>query len=749
MNFRKSENSGLLIGVFIWLALTVGFFAPAVFGGKVLAPMDCVDCIFRPFATNPIEQTHNQYNSDGASQYLPYNWAMQQSWKHDGYMGWNPYTHNGTSLPENTMLSPGDWHHWLFALLPFWTAWDLGIIMQFFIAGLGMIILVKRSSLPISCALLAAVGFSFFSQFIMWMYDRWFGGMIWAPWIVWAFMRRKEKRDWLNIPAVLFISLAFRGGNLQTCTFVVLLVACLFLAEWWEAKNRCSWKAIIFSASPYLVSGLLAALLSLDVFVDTLPRMQGCKTLPFDWGISRLPSLITFIIPNFFGTPQSLSLLKIIDSDLFDIKYSGCVLFILAAIGLLNPRAPLAAKLIFIISLVASFSPLATFLYSRSTVVMALGMSWLASWQLFDLSRNPKTLLWRKLAWGGGIILLLWLLSSILLSYNQEILLEKMRLMIDRTYALSQAQNERSSWYYLRAARLIKQLMIWDWRNLLLILFISMGLYACSRINSSCKRPIIWVGCVILCTFGELAVFSFSWVTYGEKAKNGSLYPEPSWMSEFRANVGDGAVKAVNSVNDKDFMINNHLSSYGIRLASGYETVQPKYLKPLGSDYDPEDFASAGISHLMCNAKCEDPSVGRGWKVVQKTEDFFLLANPMYQGRYFIRIDGQNALRPISPTWRTPNRMHFIVPPEARTLIVLESFSKGWEAKLDDETSLPIAPTERYGIEICLPNLPRDGEVLLQYHTPYRNLYYPIMGCTALSLCIVSLYRRKRGRVIK
>lgn len=39
-------------------------------------------------------------------------------------MGWNPYTHNGTSLPENTMLSPGDWHHWLFGFLPFWTAWD-------------------------------------------------------------------------------------------------------------------------------------------------------------------------------------------------------------------------------------------------------------------------------------------------------------------------------------------------------------------------------------------------------------------------------------------------------------------------------------------------------------------------------------------------------------------------------------------------------------------------------------------------
>ncbi|MFR4223820.1 MAG: hypothetical protein ACLT38_09485 [Akkermansia sp.] len=74
---------------------------------------------------------------------MPYSWAMQQSWQSDGYMGWNPYTHNGTSLPENTMLSPGDWHHWLFGFLPFWTAWDAGIWMQFFIAGLGMILLLK------------------------------------------------------------------------------------------------------------------------------------------------------------------------------------------------------------------------------------------------------------------------------------------------------------------------------------------------------------------------------------------------------------------------------------------------------------------------------------------------------------------------------------------------------------------------------------------------------------------------------
>lgn len=137
MNCKKIEKVSLWWGIIIWAALVLLFFAPAVFGGKVLAPVDCVECLFRPFAVQPMEEVHNQYNVDGASQYLPYSWAMQQSWQSDGYMGWNPYTHNGTSLPENTMLSPGDWHHWLFGFLPFWTAWDAGIWMQFFYSGAG------------------------------------------------------------------------------------------------------------------------------------------------------------------------------------------------------------------------------------------------------------------------------------------------------------------------------------------------------------------------------------------------------------------------------------------------------------------------------------------------------------------------------------------------------------------------------------------------------------------------------------
>ncbi|UQT45506.1 hypothetical protein M5E88_04595 [Akkermansia muciniphila] len=115
-------------------------------------------------------------------------------------------------------------------------------------------------------------------------------------------------------------------------------------------------------------------------------------------------------------------------------------------------------------------------------------------------------------------------------------------------------------------------------------------------------------------------------------------------MPEFRGHVGDGAVVIVNPHNDLDFLCTNHLSTYGIRLASGYETVQPKYLRPLSDGhYHPEDYAMAGISHLLCDSRAGKPDFD-GWILVQETEDFFLLENPLYRGRYFVRTQGKRVI---------------------------------------------------------------------------------------------------------
>lgn len=50
--------------------------------------MDIMDCLISPYATQPMENVHNHFTVDAISQYLPYNYSVAQSFRQDGYMGW-------------------------------------------------------------------------------------------------------------------------------------------------------------------------------------------------------------------------------------------------------------------------------------------------------------------------------------------------------------------------------------------------------------------------------------------------------------------------------------------------------------------------------------------------------------------------------------------------------------------------------------------------------------------------------------
>ena len=133
------------------------------------------------------------------------------------------------------MSCPGDWHHQLYRWLPFWAGWDWGIILQYAIAGLGMFVLLVSLGVPPAYALVGVVAFGFYSQFVLWTYHRWvLGSMCWGPWMVWALLRAAKKGRVFDFPSAVFIALAFRGGHLQACAFVVILAALVFLGLAWE-----------------------------------------------------------------------------------------------------------------------------------------------------------------------------------------------------------------------------------------------------------------------------------------------------------------------------------------------------------------------------------------------------------------------------------------------------------------------------------------------------------------------------------
>lgn len=728
------SKKSTILGLIFWLFAVLIFFYPAVFSDKVLAPTDCVECIFRPTATKPIKNVYNQYVSDGATQYIPHKWILKQQWEQDGYMGWNPYVFNGTASPENTMYSPSDWHNYLFAFLPFWTAWDLGIILQFFIAGCGMLLLMRYHHVTIWGALLAAISYAFYSQFVICLYYRWLGTMIWAPYLVWALL--KYKKHLVNIPAIIFMALSWRGGHMQSCSFIALTVAYVWLAEIWKKDGQWQeWKSIVLTTLSYFLTGAIGALLSLDVFIDTLQRMEGCKELGFQHGLNNLLMLPTTLFPNIMGVPQTIDIAKPFGMSLFDIKFAGGVIFILAIVGCFNKQAPRTAKVLFILSFVASCCPLYTFIYSRGTVAMALGMSWLAGWQLNYMithRHNTAPLLKRALIL-VFLLTILWLIASIFITLYKDELVNIMTSQMTARSITAQ-QIARKSWYIIRIERFLSQILIWHWQNLLLVCTMMLGLFCCFRIRAGHKNTLLATSVVAL-TFAELMIFAHPWLSYSKATDGPYLYQAPEWLAKLKGHVGTGALATHSAEGDKDFLCLNHLASYGIHLADGYETVRPKYLRPLKNDFDTKDYAAAGISHILADTKWAIPNIP-GWQPVMIEKNFMLFSNPDYRGKYLL-----NGRTSIKPTSRTCSQLQFDLPPHSHDLTLLQSYHLGWKAYIDTQ-ELPITPTEHYGMNIKLPDSEQTTTLKLEFHMPWQKRYYSIMALTALILGITA-WRQK------
>lgn len=729
--FYKAHKT-VLVSILIWLAAVLTFFSPAVFNNKVIAPLDCLECVFRPLAERPIEEVHNHFVVDSVSQYLPYKWSIKKSFEQDGYIGWTPYTFNGNPIPDNTMVSPGDLNNLLYALLPFWTAWDLGVILQFFIAGCGMILLLRHYKLPLWALLLGAISFAFYSQFILWMYHKWLGAMIWAPFLVWAMLKYRQRI--INVPAIIFMTLIWRTGHLQSCVFGFMIVACMWVSHFLQPKTtRPAFREICRFTFSYLLIGILGALLSLDVFVDTLQRMEGCKEMPFGWGINNLLTIGSLLFPTTLGIPETLDIAKAFKLDLFDIKFGGGLIFILALIACFNSRAPREAKILFIGSFIAACTPLFTYLYSRSTLVMALGMSWLAAWQLFDFTKHQYNSLYLKRIFLTALVLTMaWFIASITIHFLREPIIELLDSIITGKSGASRAG--RTAWNTIRATRFVDQILIWDWRNLLFCCSLLVGTYCFYKIKAG-GAHLIQVSIVVLLTFAELLTFASTWITYSPKPDSSYLYNETAWITELRKQVKDGSVIGHNPTSDKDFWINNQLSGFDIRLGDGYETFRPHYLRPTKNDFNTGDYAQAGISHIISNTKWENVDLP-GWKEVMTCNGFKVLANPDYRGRYFI-----NQETAIRENWRTCNRIHLSIPAGAKTLTVLESYHKGWKASVGDQ-GLCIEPTKHGGMQINLPPGDKKYDLLMEFHMPYRWIYHPIMLLTAIGLLVVTLRRK-------
>ena len=746
---RMTSRKPYFIAASLWLTLVVVFFWPVIFQGKVLAPLDILGSLLRPWATTEKIEVHNAFTYDAISQYLPYDWSVYQSLRSDGYIGWNPYTHSGTSIVENTMICPGDWHHQLYRFLPFWTAWNTGIILQFTLAGLGMLMLLREQKIPAAYALIGVIAFGFYSQFTLWIQHRWvLGAMCWAPWIVWSLLRAKKTGRLVDLPSIAFIALAFRGGHLQACVFVVLFVILLAAADWWESDQRWNlrraWKPFL----PYAITGIFGAVFALDVVVETVPALlHGVKDMRArHWidTLGALPTLVTCVFPSSLGTPQGLDVMKVFKIDLFSIKFMGGVALLLSGLACWRRQAPLAAKVLLVCGLLMPFTPADQWLYSRFTSVFALGAAWLAAWYLTTIANEPPSKVWKRALIILSLVVGAWLIGSAVIAVKEPWLQSKLHEIV--LAKLPEKQPSRIDWMISRSDVFLKDSMVWAPRNITMLLLLVLGLTACSRIHLQSRYAQRYAVLAALCTFGEMLLFANTWVSFSDKPPGDGLYAEPAWATRLKLAVGNGSVLCHDG-SDVDYLHINTPSAYAIRFADGYETVTPRRIDPfVGDSHDPGCCAASGFSHLLVSPE-KDPGSMTGWEKIIDSRELVLYKNLAFQSSCTAEMTDGSKL-PIFPKLTTPNRRDIVLPTSVKSLTLMESFNPGWKYSIDGQAWNPVHETELHGMRIDLAK-PTGGAATplrLQYVPAYQPYYRAVMGLTAISLLGFALLRSRNGR---
>ena len=70
-------------------AILAVFFFPVLFRGSVIAPLDLLGGLLRPWADGPCGAgVHNQCTVDAIRQHIPYDWAVFDSLRRDGFVGY-------------------------------------------------------------------------------------------------------------------------------------------------------------------------------------------------------------------------------------------------------------------------------------------------------------------------------------------------------------------------------------------------------------------------------------------------------------------------------------------------------------------------------------------------------------------------------------------------------------------------------------------------------------------------------------
>lgn len=259
----------------VLVLLPLAFTGRALLTGRVYAPIDL------PYASEPLNwmkpqygigEGHNGLLSDVYSHNIPWKYAVRDAYRHGEFPLWNPHMFAGDVLAAAAQPAPYDPLLLLSLLLPLPNSLTFLASMSFYLAGLGMYLLLRALRLGEIAALGGSAAWMFSTFVAFWIEWPLGATTAWLPMLFFAVRRLVRERAWrpASLLTLVFV-LVILAGHPETTLHVVALGALWALAELWATRG-----AGLLRTSLYGVGAGLAALLLTAIFLfpvmDALPQ---------------------------------------------------------------------------------------------------------------------------------------------------------------------------------------------------------------------------------------------------------------------------------------------------------------------------------------------------------------------------------------------------------------------------------------------------------------------------------------------
>jgi len=701
-----------LLAVLALVVFTSLLFFPALFQGKILAPLDITTTLLQPWAQDADgRKPHNHNPSDAVTQYLPYRVFAEKSLREDGYIGWNPYEMGGYSLAENTMALPGSWPMQLHRFLAFKDAWNIGILLDFLIAGTGMLVFLRSRNLPWLPCLIGTIAFAFNSQFIIWIYHRWaLGSFCWMPWVLWSYsngfsLKHLSTRSFL-LPG--FLALAILGGSIQHLAFIILACGCMAMSSFdfrRPHKNMTSFIGWTF---------VLLLALGISAF-SLIPQIQGYLSnisightrggMGYANGISQ-PFFNALLIPLriwpwLAGDPQSIDAWRLLGSRFMELNFIGTVPMILGFASLFLRSMPKAAKWLVAVGLIIPLTPLVGPLYHRVELLFILGAAWMTAEMLARLPELTSKFRWQRWliastsAIGAILVIATCIPTDTRSKFENQAVSKALAESADAQFGSDQEWIASRAREWTRRFSLTHPRTAWVYG---LLVVGTAGLVLSSRRHTSTART----GQVLLlcATSLELVTVFHIWTTF---SKPEDLHPSNHAVEAIRTLAGPHRVTQ-NSPDAKfadKFATPNVLASFSIPSIDAYESIQ--YRSPVIAlrDQPPSlQLSLAGVGLAVYPTTKTPPHGTEAWETTPLSEQYNLRKNPSVPAMISASalalpttpkaiLESLASAYPISPTLRTTNRISFEVPEEARWIRLTQNWHQGWRWRTPSQSWQP------------------------------------------------------------